>query len=661
MSINNIERNKLDYILTDLIPVEITELFSFNNFYKYVLDNQKKIDEIILEVKSLKNKNNSVMFENNWATIPLKFNILKGNDSHREISLIQPLAALNIYLFIECYQKEILILLKEKSIFSIRYHCKNNDLYYKKRVNKLSEYYYTTSKQINRGVIQQTGAYFKIKRFNSISSFTNSSLWQQLNFKYSNFARMDYKSCFDSIYSHAYKWISQKNVVDSKDAKNASLFVTIDRLLQNINAKSSNGVIVGPEFSRMIVELLLQQIDIEIKIKLSKIGLENNLDYNIFRYVDDIFIFANSSNNIDEIINIITSVAQKYLLKPNELKLFKTSTPFTLNHWISRTRELADKLTSLFNNSKDLKDLEGDEKYLVKNGYLSIEKYKNDFNALICDFTDEKRTIVSFALSTLLNNIGKIKNNVKLFKSTSQNQAFQILELALYIYAFCPCFEHTQRIISIVVHFDNELKFLENEHYHIKLQQAFDKYSFIFLRGNLNDLCNLLIFFSEFKLILPTNCEDKVLEKILEIENPLLLANFLLYSRYYNLYYLKVLKQVEDEINTKINHITKGEEFLQKEFWYIIIFNNCPFLSEQTKCQMQQIINRIKFSTPKYPNQILTNLVCDFLSQGNNNLFFSWGTHRFSVAKQIAFRTYQRSLFRDYKNKNSLILYGSLD
>ena len=32
----------------------------------------------------------------------------------------------------------------------------------------------------------------------------------------------------------------------------------------NINGKSSNGIVVGPEYSRMIAEILLQQIDKEV-------------------------------------------------------------------------------------------------------------------------------------------------------------------------------------------------------------------------------------------------------------------------------------------------------------------------------------------------------------------------------------------------------------
>ena len=110
MGWKGIERNKLDYILTDLLPVEISELFSFSKFYSYLLDKKQKtkINEIIKKIKIAKAKNETVMFQQGWSSKPLKYKILKGNDTYREMSVIQPFAALNVFLFIECYQKEIL-------------------------------------------------------------------------------------------------------------------------------------------------------------------------------------------------------------------------------------------------------------------------------------------------------------------------------------------------------------------------------------------------------------------------------------------------------------------------------------------------------------------------------------------------------------------------
>ena len=288
---NNIERNKIDYLLTDIMPVEISELFSYGKFYEFLLEHQTELDRIVKELMKLKASGKEYLFNGGkWASTPLKYNILKGVDGIREINLTQPISALNIYLFIECYQKEILGFLENNNCFSLRYHRKNNDLFYKRKSNRLTEYFAKTSKKINKSVLQQTGAYFKIHKFNSVSSFTNSRLWQQCNFKYKYFAKVDYKSCFSSIYTHTYKWIIERNTIDSKEAKNSNLFIVIDRVLQNINGKSSNGVIVGPEFSRMIAEILLQHIDKEILQNLQTKGLSISKDFRIFRYVDDIYI-----------------------------------------------------------------------------------------------------------------------------------------------------------------------------------------------------------------------------------------------------------------------------------------------------------------------------------------------------------------------------------
>ena len=92
---NNIERNRLDYLLTDIMPVEVSELFSFGKFYEYLLAKQSILDEIIDEMHRLKARNSEIPFSGqwgNWATTPLKFGILKGTRATRKLNLVQPFA-----------------------------------------------------------------------------------------------------------------------------------------------------------------------------------------------------------------------------------------------------------------------------------------------------------------------------------------------------------------------------------------------------------------------------------------------------------------------------------------------------------------------------------------------------------------------------------------
>ena len=53
MSWSGLERNKLDLILTDLLPFELSELFSFKEFYDFLnqKENQKIISKIVEETK----------------------------------------------------------------------------------------------------------------------------------------------------------------------------------------------------------------------------------------------------------------------------------------------------------------------------------------------------------------------------------------------------------------------------------------------------------------------------------------------------------------------------------------------------------------------------------------------------------------------------------
>ena len=476
---------------------------------------------------------------------------------------------------------------------------------------------------------------------------------------YKRQAKVDYKSCFNSIYTHTYKWIIERNTVDSKEAKNSNLFIIIDRVLQNINGKSSNGVIVGPEFSRMIAEILLQHIDKEILENLQIKGLSMPKDFRVFRYVDDIYIFANTPIITEAIVKTIVSTAQKYLLHLNELKYYTAETPVVLNDWIDKTRTFADKVSELFYKKRELHE-SGEIDYLVKNGYISLDRMKNEFSLLMNEFPKERRFIVSYILSTLLNNISNKKDGYKLFDKGKTSKAFIFLELAFYVYSFCPCFEHSQKVISMIVYFDDELKFKNDEKNHTKILNLIRRYSFIYEKANLNDICNWFVFFYEYKISLLKHSEDGLFENVIAENNPIILANYLIYSQYDKFYNSTILQEAETIIDNNISNMISYEPLLQREFWYVLIFCNCPYISTDLKAKLQNKIDEI-YCTGSSPCDKANNLIYEFLKTNKPNLFFYWGYYNFDASKQLTYRTYQRTLFKQYKNKHSIELYGSLD
>ena len=408
----------------------------------------------------------------------------------------------------------------------------------------------------------------------------------------------------------------------------------------------------------MIAEILLQNVDKEVLQNLQDKGLSLKKDFRIFRYVDDIYIFANSPVDIDNIINMIESTSQKYLLHLNELKSYTTQTPVIMSDWLYKTRIFSDKVADLFYKKSELFESQSIN-YIVKNRYISLDRLQNEFTLLMNEFTKERRFIVSYILSTLLNNISSKKDGFKLFDDGKLNKAFVILELAFYVYSFCPCFEHSQRMISMLVYFDDELKFKRDDETHKRLRSIIRKYSFIFEQANINDICNWFVFFNEYKISLLHNSEDLIFEKVISEDNPILLANYLIYSLYDKKYYSMVLKKVESIIDDNISNMLPSEFLLQREFWYVLVFCNCPYISDNLKDILSKKVEELKSSNANSPD-LAKNLIYEFLKDSTKkNLFFYWGYYNFSASKQLTYRTYQRTLFKQYRNSTEM--YGSLD
>lgn len=664
MGWNGLERNKLDYILTDLLPVEVSELFSFSKFYDFLLekDNYKEIRSIVEELKKNKAKGTAKLFENGWSATPLKYKILKGRDTMREMGIVHPMAALNIFLFMECYQNDILNYMTTHNKFSIRYHKKNTNLYYKKKNNKKFEYFNKIDKIVGRDIIQQTGNYFKISPFQSINSFMDSHIWRKSNFKFNYYAKLDYKSCFDSIYTHSYSWIIEKNAIDSKNAKNSNLFLIIDRVLQNINGMSSNGVIVGPEFSRMVVEILLQYIDEKVMLSLLEEDIRHNIDYAIFRYVDDIFIFAKDHSIINKVINKFQVIGEAYLLRLNELKIEKGETPFLPKEWLERTRQISDVISKIFYKGKKVKfdTLPEEERHIIQSEFIPLDRLKDEIAVLIKTFSKERRAIVSFLLSTLLNNISKKKNGYNLFGKYKLKKALLITELAFYIYAYFPSFDQTRKIISIITYMNEEINFKNDEEPNKRLGDVFKRYEFIFLTGNIFDLCDWFPFFQEYKLFLDVATEKFLINEAEKYNNPIIWANLLLYSRYHNNFYGQIVNKVSEIIEKAVENITSKDVMLHTEFWYILVFFNCPDILQPIQQSIKTCISIVMSNSQKNkPSDRCIQLICRFLTQPTGKEgFFDWSRSK-DFGEQITYRTYQRTVFKHYKNKYGL--YASIN
>jgi hypothetical protein len=429
----------------------------------------------------------------------------------------------------------------------------------------------------------------------------------------------------------------------------------------NINGKASNGIPVGPEFSRMIAEILLEQIDGEVVVSLTKDGFEWKKDYRVYRYVDDLYIFTNMPQAREAIARRYRDVSSKYLLNLNELKYYECDTPATFSNWIEKTRILADKIDKSFYSKTEYKQMDKEKRCLSKpDEYIPVDRMKDEFIVLIKEYPEDKRTIISFLLSTLLNKVSMTREGYKLFRENKVGKAMLFVDFALFMYAFCPCFDNARKIISMLVYMDTEVCFSKKDgSENRKLQDAINRYAFVFQRANLPDICDWFVLFNDFNISLDSQTEDVIIKSAEAIDNPIIWANVLLYSHYYKSFFDQILQRVEQIVKNRIDRISPQEQMLQSDFWYILIFHNCPLISSATNRKIDNIIDNIRRTATgkEHPNKKLTVMICDFLDSKDG--FFNWNNSG-NISEALTYRTFQRTLFKRYKG-SQYGLYASIE
>lgn len=242
-----------------------------------------------------------------------------------------------------------------------------------------------------RGTVEQIGKqykyltnYFTYGPFNHINRFYDSELFSACERKYGTLLFLDISHCFDSIYTHTIEWSTAGRTV----AKNGSLRFgqtdstfgsAFDKLMQNSNYRETNGIIVGPETSRIFAEIILQQIDIEVRAKLRELGLLHRDHYEYFRYVDDCFIFLRGDSAADTVKQVFVDVFAKFKLNVNHTKSELQSMPLSKSPSVAR-RSIVESIESIFNLNR-----------IVSNEPLDVRAYRD----AVMRFNESRGTALS--------------------------------------------------------------------------------------------------------------------------------------------------------------------------------------------------------------------------------------------------------------------------
>lgn len=261
IKINASDRARI--LLTELLPYEVPMLFSNEGFYLLVTQDryQHFFGRIIDLSKALGER------ERKYG-IPFNYEIRKTIEGDTQIlSVMHPYCQ---HSFIELYQKydTLMLHLCSRSPFSLRRMNKVASSYYSETVvNTESAIKDSEFEVVAEEISTQTRylkSYFKYQPIDLIYKFYEGNDFQRLEQRFNFMMEFDISKCFYHIYTHSIAWAIKDKETSKRNARTESFENTFDQLMQKSNYNETNGIVVGPEISRIFAEIILQKVDTNV-------------------------------------------------------------------------------------------------------------------------------------------------------------------------------------------------------------------------------------------------------------------------------------------------------------------------------------------------------------------------------------------------------------
>lgn len=277
-------------------------------------------------IGDFKHKDNDVFY-------PFKFNIAHKPNKNRTLSIIHPFNQWQVVDFYERYKYSILYLCNQ-SHFSIRKpHKIAQYFYYRDRLHRKLSGHESDKVELFFNEYENLKTYFSYEKYSNIYKFYEDYRYQRAEKKFKHLLKFDLQSCFDSIYTHTISWVTADGADKVKilpGYHGSWVGDAFDGLMQSVNSRETNGIVIGPEFSRIFAEIILQYIDRKVELEIGKgeTGIHHKSDYECYRYVDDYFLFYNNPKDKDRFMESLTKWLKEFKLQINSSKTEEYERPF---------------------------------------------------------------------------------------------------------------------------------------------------------------------------------------------------------------------------------------------------------------------------------------------------------------------------------------------
>lgn len=324
---HHIDRSVYRVLLSEVLPYELPFFFSFKDFYYFADRARFTIDSD----GNIKCKAHQLQHEEWFKTLismlnaskehhrSFKYDINKdGKEVRRTLVLVHPYVALEIVQFYRDYAG-FMVNSCSRSSYTLRHPTRIAH----KRKNLQGA---SSLKEItDEDVIELPRNYFFYEPIKNINRFYEGGLLERLECRFEHMYVSDMKHCFDNIPAH--RFAEAVYVTDRATLTPSTFPIKAVNIMKEMT-NGNKGVAIGPEFSRVFAEIVLQRIDSEIEKKMEDKGLIQQKDYVCLRYVDDCFFLYNEDKVKNEFIRIQNTVLASWSLSLNKDKKEVVTLPY---------------------------------------------------------------------------------------------------------------------------------------------------------------------------------------------------------------------------------------------------------------------------------------------------------------------------------------------
>lgn len=475
-------------ILSDVLPYETPIIFSNRFFYEFLVSNNievdgskikwtyssRSIDEFIFiifgisesERKNIKNNNGVREYEKKngtFITVPFFYGVSHKEDSFRRLAVMHPRNQVQVIDFYNKY-KEIILYYSSRSKFSLRYPSRVATTRFYDDERKSASVALESDMNRKSDSIKNLRSFFSYRKIRNIHEFFESRSYHDSEKRYDNMAQLDVSKCFDSIYTHSIAWaVRGKSFVKGQVAEaGADILISsfpddFDTLMQKQNYNETNGIIIGPELSRVFSELIFQRVDVDVEAELDKEKIIFDRDYKIFRYVDDYFIFYNDVKIYKTIVSCLSNCLAEYKLGLNTEKELSYVKPIITEVTIAK-KKISDLLDEKVVFKVEIIDETEDCQVKKKVGSISIyaKSLITKFKIIIKESETEYKSVNNFTLTVLeskvisiIKNFIRVDNQQEVIKDLL-GAFISVIEFSFFIYSVSPRVNITIKLCRVL-------------------------------------------------------------------------------------------------------------------------------------------------------------------------------------------------------------------